>query len=327
VKLMRRICAFTIIFALNSSYATDLNTNGLYKQELFDFIKKNEYPDMFNKKIAPALATIQRDIGNYQQVSFLSQLLQPIIITLDGIIVNGKTMPRLYAYVDDLCKKNAMPTPIVCVSKRKGILNATASKLLTTCGAIVIERKLINELSDNALEAAIAHELGHIKYNHINKKLAVIVLTLVVSIPGFKLLIKKYPNFWQSTVWKELLYYALFSLPPCIVFGKSFENAADEFAYRVCDKGDGLIEFFETANSEEYIYEQGFLDTYALLQQHKESISSLDYLDLAARYYVARAVNYVDHIKKWICENTFLGTHPSNDVRIQTVRDYQKSLA
>jgi STE24 endopeptidase len=113
---------------------------------------------------------------------------------------------------------------------------------LGTSKRIVFYDTLINDLSDEEIEAVLAHELGHFKHNHIKKR---IFMTAAISLLGLALLgwIIEMPWFYQGLgVTSRTTYMALtlfimifpvfsFFLQPVFAWiSRQHEFEADKFA-------------------------------------------------------------------------------------------------
>jgi Zn-dependent protease with chaperone function len=166
----------------------------------------------------------------------------------------------------------------------------------------------MRELSDEGLEGLIAHELGHIKYNHSNKKLA---LSLCAGLFNYEVLHRLGIGIPFAT-----------SLIVAWIINKRFEKEADAFAYEANGKAKGLIEFFELLLKKDEIREEEFVTVYELLQKNKSLLSSWDYYRLVARYYVAKGGHLYAKAYKRMYHETFVGAHPSPQARIKAAQDY-----
>ena len=211
-----------------------------------------------------------------------------------------------------------MPTIFVTrdVTWKQGIFNACAQKLFASSGAIVIGQKLLRETTDAELEAVVAHELGHIKYNHVNKRILLSILTIIATntlngcLPSEKKL--------SSTTSFLIKLYL-----PDLIINKRFEKQADEFAYKFVGKANGTIAFHENLikRNKKY-FDEDFEKTYDILQKNKPQLAILDRYLLTTRYYLASFFNKLNKTYRWIYLNTPLGAHPSSEERIQAVKDY-----
>lgn len=309
-----------------NTYSDDHNgASSRYKNELNCYIKNPTNKEMFSKDTAVALAHIQRDINNYQHSTFLQRCINFVIFSQDVIVVTPDTMPQLYAYVEDLCATHRVIMPMVCISRKKGILNACATEFASYFGCILIEQRLIMESSDEVLEAVIAHEIGHIKYGHVSKISTLDTITSIGillfdnTVLHRKLNISSYDALMRHLWIRKLI--------TSFIINKRFEKQADEFAYKECGKGNGLIEFFEYIEHKEDVYEQGFNHTYDLIQAHHKELGSIDYAKLMGRYYIARFFDSLLSGYRWLYHNTFLGAHPSPAARIAAIRHYQETIS
>ncbi|OGB84483.1 hypothetical protein A3F66_00295 [candidate division TM6 bacterium RIFCSPHIGHO2_12_FULL_32_22] len=90
----------------------------------------------------------------------------------DLFLVTKETHPAWYATVENLCNKLEMNVPKKIYisnfdSKLFGV-NAFATKIVNF-STIVIGYNLTKKLTFEEVESVIAHELGHVKHNHIHK--------------------------------------------------------------------------------------------------------------------------------------------------------------
>jgi Zn-dependent protease with chaperone function len=309
------------------------DNHGLYYSELQALKKAPDTRLIFDKDAHVLLASIEQDLGIYKNLTWLQRCVRSSFLAFDVVVVTAETMPQLYAYIDGICEKAQIVTPTVFITRKTNIFNAFAKKLLMSTGAIVVGKKLIKELSDNAIEAVIAHEIGHIKYEHSNKTLALSVLQSMIFYMIFEKLnihsgitssdephVKSLKNsFYLGKI--SILYYLVSHIVPLII-NKRFEKEADEFAYKVNGKGKGLIEFFELLLQKDRLREEEFVSVYSLLQANRRTISPTDYCRLIFRYYVARVGHLYSNFNKKIYHDTFVGEHPSPEVRIATVKKY-----
>jgi|GEM_PF-2237769 len=329
----------TAISTAIPTYSDDTVRTTRYKDELKHYIENPKQKELFARDpdIATDLVYIQRDVHNYQHSTFLQRLINGEIFACDVIIVTPETLPQLYGYIESICTTHGITMPMVCISRGEGIMNAFATEFLSRFGCTVLCQKIILETSDQALEAVVAHELGHIKYGHTTKILLIDTAVTIALGIGYCSSLEKRPNIeslvalytlGKSNIAKYLyipMISYLYMITRGIIINKRFEKIADEFAYKDCGQGDGLIQFLEQMDAIEKIYEEGFGTTYELVKARKENLGSFNYLYLMCRYYTVRSCDYLRLGYNWLSENTFLGLHPSNAARIQAIREYQET--
>jgi Zn-dependent protease with chaperone function len=310
------------------------DNHGVYYSELEALKNAPETKLMFDEDAHQGLAEIQRDMLVYQNLTKFQRFVRSIFLALDVVIVTPETMPRLYNYIDDICKEAGIKTPTIFITRKDGFFNAAAQKLLMSSGGIIIGQKLMKEVSDDALEAIVAHEIGHIKHNHINKGLALIMAQVAAHFALIRILDMQAPqpksfdnpHRFVIEVYKYqaklfgLMY--LLSYIPKLIVNKRFEKEADAFAYEANGKGQGLIELFELLIKKDELREEEFVAIYELLQQNKSGLSSNDYYGLLIRYYWEKAGHAYSNFCKKIYHETFIGAHPSPQARIATVKEY-----
>lgn len=314
----------SLSFAESKKY---LNEFKLFKksdahQVLFD------YEDTWH-----SISDLQRDLHNCKQLSFLQRFVRFMFFDMDTVIVTPQTMPQLFEYVDTLCKTNNMATPIIFIPAQKGFFNAAAAKFLCcNSGGIVIGQKMLKEANDEELESVLAHEIGHIKHNHVNKFLG---LNLFIAIALNKFLDFQFNlelqniSAGQKTAISVLKKFYSFFYAPLItklIIGKHFEKQADEFAYKTMHKGTGLKSFFETIIKKHNEQSQSFDKIKLQLKEARPDLSLLDYGILNLRYFVAKFGFTIHKINRWIYHNTRLGAHPSPEARIETIEKYLSTI-
>ncbi len=87
---------------------------------------------------------------------------------------------RIYNLVENLCMANGMPMPKINIIEDTS-LNAFASGINKKTYTISLSRGIINRLSDEELEAVIAHELTHIRNHDVHVLIVSIVFVGIFS--------------------------------------------------------------------------------------------------------------------------------------------------
>lgn len=297
-----------------------------YKKEFEIFKNSPRYEAVFNEDAPRILSNLQAMIETDKQLSWFQRFVRSIFFRFQPVAISIKTMPKLYAYIDTICEKHNITTPTIFITRditfKRGMFNAAAQKLLMSSGAIVIGQKIILEVDDAALEAVVAHELGHIKYNHINKGLLTICLAEIATVLAtIRLHDKAFGKDFSNQLPITIAPYLGAFLGQCVI-GKRFEKQADEFAYKVMGKTDGCIEFFEDVKNRIKNYDDYFDKTYDILQESKRYLGLIDRFGLTFCYYCASFGHKIDLIARWLSYNTPIGSHPSPDARIKAVKDY-----
>ena len=116
------------------------------------------------------LRCVDAGIKNYPQLTAGSKFLYQSCLDCGTLVINEENMPQLYQYIQEICTTAKIPTPIVLVTILPGSCNAAAIKLLINSGVVMIGRDMFIETDDEEVEAVLAHEIGHIKHDHVNKK-------------------------------------------------------------------------------------------------------------------------------------------------------------
>ncbi|MBY0109665.1 MAG: M48 family metalloprotease [Candidatus Babeliaceae bacterium] len=320
---MTQLPFYTLIFMAFVQAETAKN---IYIEELTAFKTSPDYQLIFNEDANPILQAIERDIENCQHLSWLQRLIRSTFLSQDVIVVTPKTMPKLYSYIEILCKTSEIKTPTVFLTREKGLFNAAAQKLLMSTGAIIIGQKLLLETSDKEFESIIAHEIGHIKYNHVNKTIAINFLAFFGSWAGSYYLLNKQINNQQVAIVSSQ-YLAIFAslIATSIIINKRFEKEADEFAYKGMNKGEGLAEFFKHLQVKEETEETDFNHTSDKLKASRSELSLYSYAGLSTSYFLAKLAHKIDKAYRWFYHNTPFCVHASPEERIKAVREYLDS--
>ena len=318
--VMKRLL-LTAGLLVTNSFVSTIRAEGIYCQELAAFKAREDMQAIFDKEMHDGLRSIQQDIYICKELSFSQRLIRGIFLAHDVIVVTPDSMPALYAYVDMLCKNASISMPIIFITRKKTMFNAFAAKMFASTGGILIGQKLLRKTTDAELEGIVAHEIGHIKHNHVNKRLGLVGINF-----GISALLATYftgitdvktVNFWRVM----LCALSVSSFVSQLIISKTFEKEADTFA---CESGkaEGLIEFFEDLQKKEQIHEDEFIATEKVLKESKPHIAGISYFGLLLRYCIAK--NEHENNKWWrdVYSNTPLGAHPSHEARIASAQEY-----
>lgn len=298
--------------------------SGVYKEELKAWKKKKPYDVMFDKDADGILRGVLRDVDNFKAMTPFQRRLRFMFLSMDSVAVTPASMPKLYGYVASLCEKQGIEMPTVFITKDKWLFNAMAAKLFMSSGGILIGQDLLNEVTDQELEAVVAHEIGHIVHNHINKMLATsIVSSAAAGALMSGALIYKFPTVSGKNV-ISLFPASLVvgDIISSLIRGKRYERQADQFAYAKVGKGGGLIKFFERLQRKEQKAADDFDITSDVLSSARASLTFNDYLNLNLRYYIAKTGYKINSAFRWFYYHTPFGPHPSPESRIRDAREY-----
>ena len=322
--------ALALCFSVVGISAHDTKDN-CYLDELKILKKSPEHELVFNEDADPGLVNIQKSLEICKDLSFLGRLARFMFMLLDPVIVTATTMPKLHAYVDDLCKKAGIATPTIFITSDKhGFFNAAASKLFTSTGGIIIGQKMIYETSQAELEAIVAHEIGHIKYNHVNKSLALpfaswfgAVILTNCAVEGYRQITdtNAMPYTENQLLLKAWVPLIAIWAGPSLIVNKRFEKQADQFAFEN-GKAQGFADMFQYLIDREAKYDKDFDTVYANLQNAQSKIAYSDYLSLMFFYYLTKGGHLFNKFYRYVYTHTPLGAHPSHEARIQAAQEY-----
>jgi Zn-dependent protease with chaperone function len=296
--------------------------HGVYYSELKAYKKAPASKEMFDEWAHSGLAKIQRDITTHKNLTFFQRFIRSAFLGLDVILVTPETLPKLYEYVDGICQKANIATPTIFVTRHDGFFNAAAQKLFVSTGGIIVGQQLMHEVSDEALEAIVAHEIGHIKHNHVNKMMALQLVDWMVYFALVKLLSEN----GRISESRDLFAWIASSFTSPLIINKRFEKEADAFA---CDNGKakGIVEFFELMLEKEQLREEEFVAIAELLQKNRSDLSLWSNMTFGLRYSMAKFGHNFGKAFKYIYHNTFLGAHPSPEARIAAAQKYLQQEA
>lgn len=232
-------------------------------------------------------------------------------------------LPKLHKFVEDICNKNNMSKPFIVIPPFETVTNAAAGKLFCENGVIFIFPGMFKNTNDEELEAIIAHEIGHIKHNHINKSLAFSLPTMLCSIGAYSYLITHCMEYFnllekmsekdQRTIIKALPQVVFFLsiithvLLKKLIIGKKFEQQADKFAM---DHGHANgIKTFMT----KYDTTDSFSETLKYIEENKASLSPQDYNEFIRLWKLAEADN---------SSHEFWDEHPTMRERVKAAEEY-----
>ncbi|MDD9899839.1 MAG: M48 family metallopeptidase [Alphaproteobacteria bacterium] len=97
-----------------------------------------------------------------------------------AVPVTRREMPKIYNLLENLCISRGLPMPQFEVIDSPA-LNAFATGLNEKTYKIVLTRGIIDRLSDDELEAVIAHELTHIINRDVRLLIIAVVFTGIIS--------------------------------------------------------------------------------------------------------------------------------------------------
>ena len=110
-------------------------------------------------------------------VSLLFSALMIGNIRLNGVKIGANQFPLIYRTVEDLCMKMGIPkVPDIFVIQSGGVLNAFATRFFGRNMVVVYSEifDLIEQHAEDELNFVLAHELAHIKRNHLGKMMFIL---------------------------------------------------------------------------------------------------------------------------------------------------------
>lgn len=165
---------------------------------------------------------------------FVSMGLLVGYIKGNGIKITENQFPEIFAILESQSEKLGLRTvPTAYILQSGGVLNAFATKFIGRNYVVIYSEifELAYEQGQDALEFIIAHELGHIKRNHITKSL-ILIPSLIIP-------------FLQSAYSRACEY-------TCDNIGKALNSNGARDGLLILASGKKL---YNKVNVEDYIYE------------------------------------------------------------------------
>lgn len=244
------------------------------------------------------------------------------------VAISPTTMPILHAYIEDICKQHGISMPFIYITLDDSITyNAAARSGAMGPGTIWINPDAFKK-SHKAFEAVIAHELGHLKYYHTHKgaligsfyyMAATLIVNSYLSSPDDSSL---------SQVIKALAAVgcSLFTLRKWVMpwLSRKFEQQADEFAYRDCNKAEGFIDLFSAGAEAERQLRDWQLKAEDFnnkqYQAYKQSTSFARRVFHAPMVLAQLIIESIDDGLAWLITEPH--RHPTDEERIESALKY-----
>ena len=116
-------------------------------------------------------------IAAFLMISLVLHALMIGQIRLNGVKIGGDQFPLIHSTVEDLCiKMGIRRTPDIYVLQSGGIMNAFATRFFGRNMVVVYSEifDLIEQNAEEEVQFVLAHELAHIKRNHLGKMMFIL---------------------------------------------------------------------------------------------------------------------------------------------------------
>lgn len=289
-----------------------------YKKELLAFVdsKKRAYDsDLNNEELNNKILedNHNENYSWYNLAEYKNRFLSYMRNKLGGVDSTKEDLPKLHKFVEDLCLKHNIEKPCIVVFPDKLDVNATASQLFNQKGVITIYGGLIYSMNDEELEAVLAHEIGHIKYNHLNKKMMIYYGSLISSYMLIKTCLKSemFDKSFQTNKYIQLITASIISRFITIKIMRKYEKQADEFSH-VNGHANGF---------------KGFLtktDVKQIIRNECEKLNNLiqNNNDPELNNAYQNTLRNLNIFASSIPIREFLDEHPTHEERIKSAQEY-----
>ncbi len=331
------VIAFSGIVQTNLAQQAQLSS---YQQEFFKLKESAELAHLFQKDVYIGAHAIEKQIQNYSAIpDRLHRLACCLFLSMDVMVVTKDNMPELHSFIEKLAQKANIKTPYVFITISKGAVNAFAFKILKGIGGILIDQKALCTFTNEQLESVIAHEMGHIKFDHVNKTLALMIPAFFASLyvshkamNGLKLYLpeNKVCN-WGYWAASYLRYIGLHEyslglvsavimtyITKSLVIGKKFESQADNFAHEM-GYAQGLKQAMEILEQQYEKSDAQLMAANDKIMAAKEKLTTKDFVELQN---AVIGQKIIIKFLRWTQANTPFEPHPSNADRIAAAQAY-----
>jgi Zn-dependent protease with chaperone function len=338
MKMRNLLLSLAILFA-GFAQADQAETQN-YKQEFAQLKKNPDLAHLFEKDIYQGAHTIERQVQNYAAIpNKWHRFACGLFLNQDVLVATQSNMPQLYQFVNELAKKADIKIPYIFISIHEGAVNAFAAKFLKGIGGILIDQKALATLTDKQLEAVVAHEMGHIKFEHANKTIVLMVPTffacLYLSHKTMTFAKSHMPNNkicnWGYWAGSYLRYIGLHEysigllsagvmtyIAKSLIIGKKFEKQADTFAHEM-GHAPGLIEVMEVFEQQSEKSDAQLIAANDKLVNERENLTVDDFNELQQGILGHKIIL---SFFRWLQAKTPLIPHPSNADRIAAAQAY-----
>lgn len=319
---MRCISVALILSSIANIQALTPQEGNIYQEE-FKTLKEKRIPKtILDRQSSFGPKAVLAFTENAEQVGFWGLLFRLRLLfpdkfskfSLQPVAISSAGMPLLHTYVNEVCGRIGMRVPTIFITKDKTTFfgsstgYSASTKVLMSSGAILIGQDLLLDVSQEAVEAAIAYELCCVKHNHENKE---IFMKWIVPIVASNIL----PASTSSgVVRKNLISFLLVRL----LIAKEFEKQADRFVYEAMGNADGFVELCTYWQQKEQKVDVNYDDAYMYLKQ--ADISIINSIIGGLSYHLFRTGHRLHKTFKLIFRSTFLGSEQNYQVRINAAQ-------
>lgn len=213
----------------------------------------------------------------------------------EGMVLLGEQdTPCLHACLQKMCLRAGIDKPLLFLDMNNQECNAGAEAWGTRHSFIILNKKLLDVMSDHGVQGTLAHELAHIKHNHSLVFSVVLLSTFVTT-----LILFQYNCSEMVSNVTKLLAAVLFATTALLLVTRFAESQADATALGKFGAADDIAVTMQELIADDAASVEQYQQEYALvlerlqaLQKKSPKIAAI--LGWIARKYYA-VTSKIDH--------------------------------
>ena len=270
-------------------------------------------------------------LGKLKKKFFLTIFPGPFLRAAVGgfILLTEHNAPQTYAIIKDLSQKLEIPMPVVFLAGNKNMFNAFTSSLAHSMSMIFLGEDLLKALTLEQATTIIAHELCHVKKNHVPKKLLLNILSTIPVVAGATYVLSLYKKAYplSDRLARFSIFYGTFIaegimlIPLFAAYSRKCEKEADVLAVEVTANPRALAHAIEVFRDKEVAY----------IKDYEYLMQQIDALELPTDVIIKTKANADAKYRARIISESQLrswwfANHPSCDERIKYLNEAADKL-
>ena len=245
------------------------------------------------------------------------------------VLLTQEQAPLLHDMIGKLAAGYNIAKPSIFVSPDKNLFNACACSLTKNNGVVIVGEKLLNTLNEKQLNAVLAHELSHIKNNHVMTKLCVTLIGGTLAPILIWYLLSQHSDYTLATLGTNVQpWYAKTEVQLLVIIAwstiftmfllklsRAMETEADLDALKITEDPDAFVSMIDALENEINSKAKAFMGEHDFaLEQIKQIKDSNPIRSWFLELGLELLKNSVEQGAKQATEED-TGTHPSTKTR------------